>query len=418
MVYSWHHDAEGLQVVPDQAGLHVVPDKVGLEVARAEERHYEYGHFLHKAYGREEKIWAARSNDSTLPESVEEEPKPEPQPEPTRPRVWRTYRLPLLVVFLLLLGGVAAGVGVGITRKPHDASAAVEQNPPVASNTPTASNQTQTNTTGSTNSTPDTSPRSARKDTGVLAFYPATENDLVWLYWQDRTNDIRSLTYSYDGIWQNSARLPVDDALNGTALAGTFYYALDAAKTTAYMLMYVDKNGILQNLMSDMSNQTWTKGNLGSYKFSAPTDRRVALSTRWRYDVDNGTGLGGLLLMAGGMDGAVHEYLYFYNNQTWREGAVFAGTNGYAAAEPYVDNSNGIAYLTAVTNGSSPELEIWWQSFQNNTLRPWTRGADSIGSVRANTSMGSVSDIGSTFYVDEDMGLVSALCWNLLYAAG
>ena len=44
----------------------------------------------------------------------------------------------------------------------------------------------------------------------------------------------------------------------------------------------------------------------------------------------NLTVTGTLSLFVGGIDGLVHEYMYYVQNNTWTAGSTFIGTSGYS----------------------------------------------------------------------------------------
>lgn len=86
------------------------------------------------------------------------------------------------------------------------------------------------------------------------------------------------------------------------------------------------------------SVNSWTPGNLGSYKFKAPLVAGVGMlgvAHNGTYflessDAPDFTTAGVLSLLVGGIDGLVHEYKYFAQKNTWTAGFTFPDTNGYS----------------------------------------------------------------------------------------
>ena len=97
------------------------------------------------------------------------------------------------------------------------------------------------------------------------------------------------------------------------------------------------------------SVDSWTPGNLGSYKFKAPLVAGVGMLVV-AYDdeihflessnVPSLTTAGILNLFVGGIDGLVHEYKYFAQNDTWIAGFTFLGTNGYSGISADIQQSS------------------------------------------------------------------------------
>ena len=67
------------------------------------------------------------------------------------------------------------------------------------------------------------------------------------------------------------------------------------------------------------------------------------------------TATGVLSLFVGGLDGLVHEYHYYVQNDTWSTGYTFPGTNGYSGTCPLPHHA-GLTLLTMNDN----EVLVGW----------------------------------------------------------
>ena len=86
------------------------------------------------------------------------------------------------------------------------------------------------------------------------------------------------------------------------------------------------------------SIDSWTPGVLGNNQFKAPLVSGVGIlavaNNRTCFlegpNPPNLTVTGTLSLFVGGIDGLVHEYMYYVQNNTWTAGSTFIGTSGYS----------------------------------------------------------------------------------------
>ena len=247
--------------------------------------------------------------------------------------------------------------------------------------------------------------------TGMAVLYPADNTDAVWFLYQDITGDIRQIPYTYLGNWSRSRSLSIRDVFNSSSLAAVSYKTpandnmitvriflpsafvlatFESNEILQHHLFYVDTSGLLRDIILTVtpglnsSVESWTPGNLGGYLFKVPLVEGTGMSivaVNGTSIVDNMsahslTDTGMLLLFVGGIDGLVHEYKYYMQNNSWIPGFIFIGTNGYAGISPdvpsgghsqlWMSNVNGAfigwepcippyGYNCQDTNGESPE---------------------------------------------------------------
>ncbi|MCJ1248155.1 hypothetical protein MMC30_005371 [Trapelia coarctata] len=346
-VVSWSED---LQVVP-----------LGEELA------------LHPAIGDEEPNMSAGSDPGSLKDETTE-----------RRPVKRIVKL-FVIAALMIIAAV-----VPITVFKHSQSAII----PVAATTNATSSiiNAAPPPTATSTSTPQSPQSSPTPQTGMAIIYPEN-GDIMWLLYQDITGDIRLVRYTSSGIWQSTQSLPIKDVANQSSLT-TVSYRSPSTGTIVSRLFYVDGSGTLQDIIQVGSTGPWTPGTLGTYQFKAPLVESLGMLGIVSYgtpffsqisNTTNATISGVLSLFVGGMDGLVHEYTCFLQNDTWSTGYVFPGTNGYSEISVYTVQKTSLLLIFS----DSGRLSQWYPCASRGlcTTQPWITGQTYNLTAFSNTSL-------------------------------
>jgi len=143
-------------------------------------------------------------------------------------------------------------------------------------------------------------------------------------------------------------------------------------------------SGTLQDIIS-VGSGPWTPGTLGNYQFKAPLVESVGMLGTVSYgtpffsqksDTTNTMISGVLSLFVGGMDGLVHEYTCYLQNDTWNTGYVFPGTNGYSEISVYTVQKTSLLLIFS----DSGRLSQWYPCASQGlcTTQPWITGMSPI----------------------------------------
>ncbi|MCJ1377042.1 hypothetical protein MMC17_000132 [Xylographa soralifera] len=179
----------------------------------------------------------------------------------------------------------------------------------------------------------------------------------------------------------NSAGSSMSTSMNTSTTTGTAAFTATSSTSNATI-----SNSPEASAMPGTAD-LWKPGNLGSYQFRAPLTRGVGMSvmatngSSYFVEMSNAPNLtvaGVLRLYVGGIDGLVHEYNYYSQNDTWNTGYVFPGTNGYSGIliavtgtrwSLYTFNDAGVLLGWFPCNGGGP-----CQFASGETPEPWEEG--------------------------------------------
>ncbi|KAL2368760.1 hypothetical protein BDBG_08166 [Blastomyces gilchristii SLH14081] len=183
------------------------------------------------------------------------------------------------------------------------------------------------------------------KGTRLAAMDPRSGGD-IFLYHQNW--QCQPALYHFEPRTRVAGTLPLDDAMLHTPIASTY---TDSNGIITWWLFYLDKSNVIQNIYSRGNPTDWQRGNIGSKRYTVPTQSSIA----------------------------------FEEDDRWSDGSVFPNTDGHGGASVW--SLNSYAYLFTLRNTQT--IDLWWQDYNSQSVdrNSWQLGPSSHAAVMANASM-------------------------------
>ncbi|MCJ1444604.1 MAG: hypothetical protein MMC23_005106 [Stictis urceolatum] len=305
-----------------------------------------------------------------------------PNEQKSRKRLWM---LVAAIAIIAIIIAVVVPVGVIISRQ-NKSSFNHDMSNNSTSSTGSASTSTQTSSPTSTPipakvpSSRMASTKGAFNGTGLTAIPPLHGTDLMWLFWQDYTGDLKISKMDSSSNWKEPESVGIKNAANGTALASLMHWSDSTLTTAIQHVIYTTSDNYLADVTLTNATGTWEDGGLYKIKSGVPGPHTPKHPSQLAFLSTPGPIS---YLYSPGPAGSLNELAYNINTKSWSQSYRFQNSNGYGGVAPQLTEDGTLTTLHMLTSDNN--LRMWWRQTANSPA--WNHGADANADVYPNSAM-------------------------------